>query len=76
MRSAKVLLPSKKIIGRPLNLLYPIECSGKEQGPKKANQKLSDNQEDDTTGRRQPTRQAAMRALHRIKQQLNDDTGC
>ena len=76
VRSAKVLLPSKKIIGRPLNLLYPIECSEEEQGPKKANQKLSDNQEDDTTGRRQLTRQAAMRAIHRIKQQLNDDTGC
>ena len=26
VRSAKVLLPSNKIIGRPLNLLYPIEC--------------------------------------------------
>ena len=26
IRSAKVLLPSKKIIGRPLNVLYPIEC--------------------------------------------------
>ena len=26
IRSAKVLLPSKKIIGRFLNVLYPIEC--------------------------------------------------
>ena len=25
-RSAKVLLPSQKIMGRPLNLLFPLEC--------------------------------------------------
>ena len=30
IRSAKVLLPSKKIIGRPLSLLYPIECKVKD----------------------------------------------
>eukprot|EP00105_Crassostrea_gigas_P041581 XP_019925729.1 PREDICTED: uncharacterized protein LOC109619637 [Crassostrea gigas] len=27
IRSGKVLLPSKKTLNRPLNLLYPIECS-------------------------------------------------
>ena len=26
VRSAKVLLPSNRVIGRPLNLLYPVEC--------------------------------------------------
>ena len=26
IRSTKILLPSKKILGRPLSLLYPIEC--------------------------------------------------
>ncbi|MEW8544197.1 MAG: hypothetical protein AB2693_11745 [Candidatus Thiodiazotropha sp.] len=26
IRSAEVLLPTKKIIGRPLNQLYPVEC--------------------------------------------------
>ena len=26
IRSAKVLLPSRKVIERPLKLLYPIEC--------------------------------------------------
>ena len=31
IRSAKILLPSKKIMGRQLNLLYPIECSEKEK---------------------------------------------
>ena len=30
IRSAKVLLPSKKIIGRPLSLLYPTECQVKD----------------------------------------------
>ena len=26
VRSAKVLLPSNRMVGRPLNLLYPVEC--------------------------------------------------
>ena len=30
IRSAKILLPSKKIFGRPLSLLYPIECQPKD----------------------------------------------
>ena len=25
-RTAKVLLPTKKVLKRPLNLLYPLEC--------------------------------------------------
>lgn len=27
IRSAKILLPSQKVLGRPLKLLYPIECN-------------------------------------------------
>jgi hypothetical protein len=27
VRSAKVKLPSEKVLGRPVNLLYPLECS-------------------------------------------------
>ncbi|XP_056016812.1 uncharacterized protein LOC130053511 [Ostrea edulis] len=34
MRSGKVLLPSKRTINRPLNLLYPIECSEKSDSKK------------------------------------------
>ena len=30
IQSAKVLLPSKKIIGHPLRLLYPIDCQVKD----------------------------------------------
>ena len=33
IRSGRVLLPNKKTLNRPLNLLYPIECS-KEMRPK------------------------------------------
>ena len=30
-RKKKVLLPTKKVLNRPLNLLYPLECdSGRE----------------------------------------------
>ena len=31
VRSAKVLLPTKRVIGRPLNLLYSVEISIEEQ---------------------------------------------
>ena len=31
IRSAKILLPTRKLINRPLNLLYPIECSEEEE---------------------------------------------
>ena len=31
IRAPKVLLPTKKVLNRPLNLLYPLECdSGRE----------------------------------------------
>ena len=30
IRSGKILLPSKKVLGGPLSLLYPIECQPKD----------------------------------------------
>ena len=71
VRSAKVLLPSKKIIGRPLNLLYPIECSEKEEVEDK--QKRKDPAVTDAGERSQPRRLAAVRARRQIQHQLNDD---
>ena len=71
VRSAKVLLPSKKIIGRPLNLLYPSECSEKEEVEDK--QKRKDPAVTDAGERSQPRRLAAVRARRQIQQQLNDD---
>ena len=73
--SVKVLLPSKKMIGRPLNLhvLYPIECSEKEGGTVEDEQKPVDPPVADAGGRSRPRREAAVRARHQIQQQLNDD---
>ena len=67
-RSAKVLLLSKKIIGRPLNLLYPIECSEEEQCFSDGKPTTKDSPENGPVGRNQPTRQAAKGALKQIKQ--------
>lgn len=75
-RSAKVLLPSQKLIGRPLNLLFPLEC------PAEGNQSVNkDTGNDNTTDKGQdelkaitrPRREAANKALHRLRQQLTDN---
>ena len=50
VRSAKVLLSSKKVIGRPLNLLYPVECSEEEQYTDDKSPK-NDSRETDQNGR-------------------------
>ena len=74
LRSAKVLLPSRKVIGRPLKLLYPIECPLGKEEPEidrtdtKYQGETKDNEE--TTPR--PKRQAAIRALDQIKRQMID----
>ena len=73
VRSARVLLPSKKMIGRPLNLLYPIGCSEKEGGIVEDEQKPEDPPVADAGGRSQPRREAAVRARHQIQQQLTDE---
>ena len=71
VRSAKVLLSSKKVIGRPLNLLYPVECSEEEQYTDDKSPK-NDSRETDQNGRNQQPRQAAVRAMEQITRQLND----
>ena len=43
-RSARVLLSSNRIIGRPLSLLYPIECQ--DIGRKKQSQDIADARRD------------------------------
>ena len=74
VRSAKVLLPSNKIIGRPLNLLYPIECPV-EDTKTSSNDINSDRHilkgngaEEVQTSK--PKRQAANKAMKRITEQL------
>ena len=73
VRSAKVLLPTKKVISRPLNLLYPVECSEENQYPIDKSPRIDAEQTDQNERKRQP-RQAAVRAMEHIRRQLNDAT--
>ena len=85
IRSAKVLLPSKKIIGRPLNLLYPLECQVKDTDTNQlgdTRQNPLRNQNDDTGNVTKPDeppslirpkRLAANKAQQRISEQLRDN---
>ena len=46
IRAAKVLLPTKKVLNRPLNLLYPLECdSGREIEMTQDGEQLKDTEE-------------------------------
>ena len=57
-RAAKVFLPTKKVLKRPLNLLYPLECSNSQEVEQ--DEQLRET-EQDTTPRLRPTRAAANR---------------
>ena len=75
VRSAKIVLPNNKVIGRPLNLLFPIECPTTEA--KESIQSYDDvndrKQGDGQLIRVRPKRDAAMKAEQKIKEQLKDD---
>ena len=87
MRSAKILLPSKKILGRPLSLLYPIECQPKDTDTNclKSNESQSVSREQNNdigniskldhehVSVNRPKRQAANEAKRRISEQLRDE---
>ena len=67
IRSVKVRLPSGRVIGRPLNLIYPVECSvksGTEQGDQMPSSDVPEC-------RARPVRKAAIDANQRIKEQLH-----
>ena len=64
IRAAKVLLPTKKVLNRPLNLLYPLECdSGREKT------------EEITSNTLRPTRAAAIRAREQMQKLLSSEIG-
>lgn len=71
IRSAKVMLSSGRIIGRPLNLLCPIEIS------ENANIQNKNSEQQQSTSPnqelvRQTTRTAAKQAKLKIKQSLSE----
>lgn len=81
VRSAKVLLPSNRIIGRPLNLLYPVECQVTEpdqipEGNSSTTTRNGDTPElvktDQQTNLGRPFRLAACKDKQKISEQLKD----
>jgi hypothetical protein len=70
IRSAKVLTSNGKEIGRPLNLLYPLEVSEQSQNELK-NKKEIHNDEREINPR--PQRQSKMKAMRNIKMLAEKD---
>lgn len=75
IRSAKVLLPNNKTIGRPINLLFPIECplTDAQEMIQSSNGENTSEQGGDKTDFVKPKRNAARKAEQRIKEQLRDN---
>ena len=71
IRSAKVLLPANKIIGRPLNLLYPVECPVEETDTgsheQTNNNKIQNGQNAAAVQTIKPKRQAAYKAMQKLQ---------
>ena len=75
IRAAKVLLPTKKVLNRPLNLLYPLECdSGREIEMTQDGEQLKETEEI-TSNTLRLTRAAAIRAREQIKRLLSSEIG-
>ena len=76
IRAAESLLPSKNIVVRPLNLLYPLECEIEENIDTRnhiAREEMKGNEEENPNNKRQQ-RNAAIQARDRIVgQSLMDD---
>ena len=68
-RSAKLRLPSGKLLCRPLKLLYPIECT-LDSGVEKVHRPLSNNGSKLTM---RPLRKSAVQARQKIKEQLSEN---
>ena len=72
--SAKFSQPSDKVLGRPLNLLYPIECPfAKDENGTNEHKGDSEMAIKDNEQTRRPKRQAAIRALENIRRQTQDN---
>ena len=76
VRFAKIVLPNNKIIGRPLNVLFPMECHTTDEVKEtiQSYDGVNDRtQGDDQRIRVSSMRDAAMKAEQRIREQLKDN---
>lgn len=67
IRSAKVQLSSGRVIGRPLNLLYPLEITEKEE---KCDNQNEFSEKENTQSQVRPKRSTVEETMRRIKQSL------
>ena len=75
IQAVKVLLPTKKVLNGPLNLLYPLECdSGREIEMTQDGEQLKETEEI-TSKTLRPTRAAAIRAREQMQQLLSSEIG-
>ena len=75
IRPAKVLLPTKKVLNRPLNLLYPLECDSGRETEMTQNEEQLKETEEITSNTLRPTRAAAIRAREQMQKLLSSETG-
>ena len=76
VRSARILLPNNKVIGRPINLLFPTECPTTDEAGEmtlSCDGENTSKQGGEKTELVKPKRKAAMKAEQRIKEQLRDN---
>ena len=74
-RTAKVLLPTKKVLKRPLNLLYPLECGSVQEIETTQNGGQLKQTVEDTSTTLRPTRAAATRAREQMQRLLSSEIG-
>ena len=70
-RAAKVLLPIKKVLKRPLNLLYPLECGSVQEIEATQNVGQLKETVEVTSTTLRPTRAAAIRARKQMQRLLS-----
>ncbi|KAL9964746.1 hypothetical protein ACROYT_G028427 [Oculina patagonica] len=79
VRAATVRTASGKLLNRPLNFLYPLECSEVSEKPTESDEPVVDGKADETskqkstdeTTEKRPIRRAAIKARQKLNEQLN-----
>ena len=74
-RAAKVLLPTKKVLKRPLNLLYPLECGSVQEIEATQDGEQLEETVEDTSTTLCPTRAAATRARKQMQRLFSSEIG-
>ena len=73
--AAKVLLPTKKVLKRPQNLLYPLECGSVQEIERAQDGEQLKETVDVTSTTLRPARAAATRAQKQIQRLLYSEIG-